>query len=212
MGYGEHFPWSTIEQAIEYQLKPTKITIEDLSNNPDGVVWGEPLRYKKYEQNGFATQSGKIEIYSEKLKSLGYDPLPYYREPMESQISQPELANDFPLILTTGGKLLTYTHSQYRSLPNLKKITPEAQAELHTKIANELGVSEGEYINIKTLRGEIKIKAKVTDSIHPQVVSIIHGWPQANANALTDHKLRNPIMGTPELRALICRIEKTLPK
>jgi len=208
MGYGEFFPWDDIEQAIEHRLTPTGITIEDLKKHPNGVFWGAPIRYRKYEDKGFGTPSGKIEIYCERLKSLGYDPLPDFEEPMESPVSQPELAQEFPYILTTGGKILTYTHSSYRGLSSLRKITPEAIAELHSKIAKELGINEGEYISIKTLRGGIKVKAQITESIHPRVISILHGWPQANANNLTDHKLRNPVMGTPELRALLCRVEK----
>jgi len=208
MGYGEFFPWENIEQVIEHRLTPTGITIEELKKHPDGIFWGAPIRYRKYEDKGFRTLSGKIEIYCERLKALGYDPLPNFEEPMESPVSKPELAQEFPLILTTGSKILTYTHSSYRGLSSLRKITPEAIAELHLEIAKELGINEDEHISIKTLRGGIKVKTKLTDSIYPRAVSILHGWSQANANNLTDHILRNPVIGTPELRALLCRVEK----
>jgi len=55
------------------------------------------------------------------------------------------------------------------------------------------------------------MKAKVTEDIAPLVVSIPHGWAQANANVLTDIRNRDPISGYPELKALLCRIRKTLP-
>jgi anaerobic selenocysteine-containing dehydrogenase len=209
MGYGEFFPWSNIEQAIEYRLAPTKITIEELRRQPTGVFLGAPVRYKKYEDKGFRTPSGKIEIYCEELKKLGYDPLPHFKEPMESPISQTKSAEEFPLILTTGSKVLTYTHSSFRGLSFLRNITPEALGELHPLTAEELGINDGDNISIKTRRGGIEVKVTLTDSIHPQVISIPHGWKQANANILTDHKLRNPILGTPELRALLCRVEKS---
>ena len=43
-----------------------------------------PLRYRKYEDRGFDTPTGKIELYSTRLEELGYEPLPTYREPPES--------------------------------------------------------------------------------------------------------------------------------
>jgi len=208
MGYGEFFPWENIEQAIDYRLGPTDITVNDLRKHPSGIYLGSQLGYKKYEESGFGTPSGKIEIYCEKLKEMGYDPLPNFREPMESPKSLPDLAKDFPLILTTGGKILTYTHSSYHGLPILRKTTPEVFAELHPKIAEERGIKDGDYVIIKTLRGSVKIKVKLVESIHPRVVSILHGCSQANANVLTDHELRDQTLGTPELRALLCRVEK----
>ena len=57
------------------------------------------------KQTGFATPSGKAELYSNVLEELGYDPLPFYEEPPESPIRTPEVAKDYPLILTTGGKI-----------------------------------------------------------------------------------------------------------
>ncbi len=51
-----------------------------LRNSPD--------IYQKYDGflEGFLTPSKKMEIYSEQLEKLGYDPLPVYREPAESPV------------------------------------------------------------------------------------------------------------------------------
>ena len=42
---------------------------------------------------GFATPTGKAEIYSERFLEHGYPPLPEYEEPLVSQVSRPDLAD-----------------------------------------------------------------------------------------------------------------------
>src|SRR5205814_7803806 len=50
-----------------------------------------------FANGGFPTPSGKCEFYSERLKDL--DPLPTYIPPREDRISNPALAQEFPLVL-----------------------------------------------------------------------------------------------------------------
>jgi len=52
------------------------------------------------------------------------------------------------------------------------------------------------------------IKAKLSPDIARGVVSIPHGWAEANVNKLTDIEIRDPIGGYPEDKALLCRIMK----
>jgi hypothetical protein len=56
----------------------------------------EPLKYKKYEEKGFGSPTGKVELYSTAFEKHGYDPLPFYREPPESPVSTPELLEEYP--------------------------------------------------------------------------------------------------------------------
>jgi len=63
-------------------------------------------------------------------------------------------------------------------------------------------------VAVESLRGEIQLKAKVTEDIHPQVVSIAHGWDEANANVLTDDMERGPISGYPGFKSALCRVAK----
>ena len=61
---------------------------------------------------------------------------------------------------------------------------------------------------METRKESIKLKAKVTEDIAPQVVSIPHGWAQANVNVLTDITARDPISGYPTLKGLQRCIKK----
>lgn len=63
---------------------------------------------------GFATPSRKAEIFSSVLEELGYDPIPVYTEP-ETPLGNPELAKEYPLRLTTSGRISPLYHSEMRT-------------------------------------------------------------------------------------------------
>ncbi|RLA99666.1 MAG: hypothetical protein DRG83_12680, partial [Deltaproteobacteria bacterium] len=142
------------------------------------------------------------------LEEHGYNPLPTYTEPPESPVSRPDLAKEFPLILITGPRVRWFTHSQHRNVSILRKKMPEPSIEINLRTAKSLGISDGSIIKVRSPRGEIKLKAKVTRDIHPQVVSLPHGWSEANANALVDDMIRDPISGYPSFRALLCQVAR----
>ena len=209
LGCGKYFPWEDEKEAINHLLRPTGITIEQLKENPSGIAYGL-MKYRGYEEKGFRTPSRKVELYSERLENLGQDPLPTYYEPAESPLSTPDLAKEYPLILTTGSRMLQYYHSQLHNIPRLRGKSPQPVAEVHPDTAGEYGINDGEMVILEAKRGSIKIKAKVTEDIAPTVVSIPHGWSQANANVLTDDKPEScdPISGFPAFKALLCRVSK----
>ena len=207
MGYGEYFPWNTEEEVVAHLLEPCQVSIEQLKEKPHGAYYGA-LEYDAYQRIGFGTPSKKVEIYSETLEQYGHDPLPTHHEPTQSPISSPELAKEYPLILISGARMLPYTHSQLRNVVGLRRLAPDPLVEIHPSTARKFDITDGEIVVIETKKGSIKVKAKVTEDIAPQVVSIPHGWAQANVNILTDLDLREPITGYPERNAVLCRVKK----
>jgi len=208
MGYDEYFPWENSDSLFEYMLEPSGFTLDQVKEMPGGIMTRpEQLRYLKA---GFNTPSGKVEIYSETLEELGYDPLPSYKEALESPVGSPELEEKYPLILITGARVMAFTHTQHRNIPSMLKRNPEPFVEINKETAGRLGISDGEMVAIESPRGTIEMKAKVTDDIHPKVVSIPHGWAQANANLLTQSKpdVRDPISGYPPLRTGLCSVSR----
>lgn len=204
MGYGERFPWKTDEDVINYQLEGTGITLEQLKAEPSGFFFTP----KEYGVKGFGTPSGKVELYSETLEKYGYDPLPTPRESPYPPFGDTEITKEYPLILTTGARVLEYTHTQMRNIPQLRARVPDPLAEIHPSTASKYGITDGETVIVETRKGKIKIKVKHSEDILPDVISIPHGWEQANVNFLTDIEARDPISGYPELKALRCRIKK----
>lgn len=207
MGYGDWFPWKTDEEAMNFRLRPMELTVDDLRNRPDGYVYHR-WRPRKYQSGGFRTPSGKVEICCAELEGCGHAPLPVYQEPAESPLSTPHVAAQYPLVLTTGARTLGYLHSRFRNVPSLSKHSPEPFVEINALSAFEYDVKDGETVIVETLRGKIRVKAKLTPAILPKVISIPHGWGRGNANMLTDDTHVDPITGFPADRSLLARIVK----
>lgn len=180
------------------------------------------FRYRKYEDNGFATPTGKIELYSTRMEEMGYDPLPYYEEPPESPYSMPDLAEEYPYILITGARIPMFFQSEYRQMPTLRRGRSEPECEIHPDTAAVLGVDAGDWVSIETKRGKCRQKVRLFEGIDPRVVHVQHGWwfPEedegpdhgiwrSNANTLTSMDPPYcPSMGTYQLRGLLCKVVK----
>lgn len=210
-GLGEFFPWESDEEVVELELRSTGLSYRELKEEKrSGAYYGEK-RYgmEGFEKRGFSTPSGKIEIYSETFERAGFDPLPTYREPDQSPMSDSELYKRFPLILTTGARILYYTHGQHRNIKGLTRKNPDPFAEIHPKTAGRYGIQDGDWIFVESNRGQIRVKALLTEAIQEEVVSVPHGWPgNANVNLLTDVHCREPIMGYPQMKSQLCAIKK----
>ena len=229
-GFGEYFPWETDEDFCNERVAPLGIDFKEATDRWF-ITSTEPWTYETINPNtgeptGFATPSGKLELSSNILKELGYDPLPYYEEPVESPVRTPEIASEFPLILNTGGMFRPMFHSENRHWGmGFREKYPDPLTEIHTETAEKLGIKNGDWIYIETLRGVIKQKAKVTDDIMKQVVNVqshwwfpeqpavepsLHGLYQSNANVLTrtDPASLDPISGGWSLRGLLCKVYK----
>jgi anaerobic selenocysteine-containing dehydrogenase len=208
MGYEKYFPWKDVDEYMDYVMEPSGLTVKYLREEaPQGVFW-TPVKYKRYETEGFPTPSKKVEIYSETLEKMGHEPLPVHIEPLESPVSTPELAEEYPLILTTGSRLLEFLHSEHRNIEKLRKKNPEPFAEINTETALNFQIKNGDKIVVETKRGSIEIKAKVSKDILRDVVNISHGWGEADVNILTDEKPANTVGGQPALKSLLCKISK----
>jgi anaerobic selenocysteine-containing dehydrogenase len=212
LGFGDAFPWKDVEEAIDYQLEPSGITVEQLEAHPGGVRFKEGERYRKYEQDGFGTPSGKVELYSRVLEEQGQDPLPGWTEPAESPVSQPELAEEYPLIGCSAGKTVNYVHSQYRHVKALREREPEPWVWIHPQDAGSRGIVDGEWVRISSPRGSIRMKAEVTDAALPGVVSMAVCWGEpcedSEVNELVDDRPRDPVTGSTGSRSFLCQVAK----
>lgn len=216
-----------VEEMLDYQLRKAKITWKEFSELGFLAKMGKDQPYYKYRTDywqkggGFPTSTGKVELYSTVMEKLGYDPLPLYREPNESPYSTPELARNYPLILSTGGRLPYYFHSQYRQVPWLRKLQPYPLVQIHPDTAGSLGIAEGDWVWIETPRGRIRQVARLFRGIDPRVVVVQaswwypedpppdHGLWKSNANVLTSNgPPYDPAIGSTSLRALLCRVYK----
>ena len=235
MRLGQEKYWrKSLEEEWDWCIKPLLDELNLDSANEFAKKqrwWIPPTTEKRYEQinpetgkpRGFATPTGKIELYSTILEKLGYDPLPYYEEPPETPVSDPKLAKEYPYILMTGSRFRPMHHSEHRQISSLRKLYPYPTVEINPETARRLGIGEGDWVIIETPRGKIKQKAKLTSRIHRRMIEVQHGWwfPEeiaeepvlyrvfeSNANVLTpdDDKFCDPPTGAVTLVPLLCKI------
>lgn len=160
-----------------------------------------------YKQSGFGTPSGKVEFVSSILSGMGFDGLPVYEEPSVSPVATPELAESYPLILTTGNRVPWYVHSKYRHTPWLSQFMPEPLVRMSHEDAEARGLAAGDAVRMFNQLGEVRAKVEVTNMMHPGNVEFLHGWEQANSCLLVDHTF-DPISGFPTFKDALCEIEK----
>ena len=78
LGFGEHFWNGDVEAGLRHHLAPSGVTLEILRSKPLGIRIPLKTAYRKYQQVGFATPSGKLEILSPALQAIGQPPLLKY--------------------------------------------------------------------------------------------------------------------------------------
>lgn len=218
LGLGEYF-WKNLHSYLDDYLRPMGITFAELVRRFS--IISSATRYRKYLEKGFNTPSGKVEIYSSLCEQWGYEPLPIYHELEETKESNPELFNEYPLILTSRHEA-NYVHSQDRYLESIRQQKPEPLVLIHPKTAKQLGIIEGDMVFIENKRGRIKQKATLSKGVDPRVISVdcgwwfpekdisqMYGWDEANANILTDDSPPySPEMGSPMMRGFLCKVYK----
>jgi anaerobic selenocysteine-containing dehydrogenase len=233
LGFGDKFFNGDWEACLNHKIAPSGYTLEQVRQSPGGIYFDKVFpRYGKYAERdpqtgnfkGFLTPTKRIEIYSTRFREHGYDPLPEFTEPMVSPVSQPKLAEKYPLILIDARRRYM-TQSQCAGLPSIRRKMPYAYVEIHPETAKEYGIEDGDMVYIETKNGKIKQQAKVTDSIHPKVVCATFGWwqgcpqlgiPQpdpfgpegSNYSLLISSELSDPISGSYPLNGYLCSIKK----
>ena len=216
IGQGEHW-WDDFEGGLDYILEPMGVTWQEFKKQDR--VRG-PVSYYKYKEKGFSTPTRKVELYSTLLEKWGYDPLPRFQEPPESQQRTPEVHADYPYTLITGARMPGFFHAENQQLPWTRELHRDPVVEIHPETAAKEGIREGEWVVIESLRGKIRQRAKLTVGIDPTVVAAQHawwfpekdeaghGWEESNVNVLTDDSFEScdPAMGANHIRSLLCRI------
>ncbi|GAA4334043.1 hypothetical protein GCM10023144_25870 [Pigmentiphaga soli] len=224
MGLGEHFWNGDIDAAYRYILEPTGISLEVLRQQPEGMRQPLAPAYRKYarQPRGFATPSGKVEVYSETFLGAGQDPLPGYVEPVPRLIADAAVKQAFPLVLTSA-KLPQFCHSQHRQIPSLRRKSPEPVVTLHPETAAGRGIANGDWVALSTPSGTVRMKAAFDTHLDQRVVCAQYGWWQgsqelglagyepfstdgANFNLLIGDGELDPISGSAPHRSYVCNV------
>jgi thiosulfate reductase/polysulfide reductase chain A len=167
IGIGEYFPYESMEDLVRWQLEPTGFTLEDFDAKGFVAYCKDPIFWDRKEGLKFKTPSGKIEFKSSLLEAAGFESFPAY-----AAVRRPS-NGDFRLIT---GRIALHTHLSTQNNPYLTEIVPENVLWINSRRAAELGVSNGDLVEVSSSVGTGTIKAYVCDLIHPDAAFMLHGF------------------------------------
>lgn len=164
----------TDEQFLDQEF--TKEFYEDLGiahwrellNGPRKV----PLPSTAWEDLSFQTPSGKIELMSALAVNANLSPFG-----MELNEENEPSAYPFTVLLNHEPFRI---NSQFQNLNTFKEFHPEPCMYLHPEVAKKKGIQHNSIIRVFNEIGEVMIRAKYSDELHPQALLIYPNHPLIN--------------------------------
>ena len=175
LGLGDYFPYEKPEDMLDWQLKKIgssleemqKIGVKNFNRETDDLYFAED------ENVEFATDSGKIELYSAFFEQSGFDPIPKY-------VPHEEPAEGFYRLIY--GRAPMHTFSRTSNNPNLTDLMHENSVWINPKVAKTWGIKSDQYIWLKNqdnVVSEFPVKVRVTERIRWDSVYMVHGFGHA---------------------------------
>ena len=116
----------------------------------------------------------------------------------------------FPLVLITGRIREHYNNgSMTRRSSGIAEVASEELVEISAEDAQALGITHMDWVKVSSRRGEVKVRAKVTDRSQTGNVFMTFHYEDALTNLLTSEH-RDPITGTPEYKSCAVKVEKVV--
>lgn len=122
------------------------------------------------------SDNGKMELWSEDLLLYGNGPLPMYIEPPITKMSRPDLVEEYPYTLITGGRSHAFFHTEYRNSPWMREVHMFPTMDINPVTAAELGIEQDDWCWIETYVDRIRQRANLTNAIKPDTIHVEHDW------------------------------------
>ncbi|HEV8267028.1 MAG TPA: molybdopterin oxidoreductase family protein, partial [Thermoanaerobaculia bacterium] len=199
-----HLPWTTSREIFDELREASRggaadyagITYERIDREM-GVFWpcpteDHPGTPRLFEGGRFFHPDGKARFVVAEYRESG--------DPVDEA---------FPVYLTTGRVVSQYlSGTQTRRIGPLVEQFPGPRLEIHPKLAEKLGLADGDQATITTRRSEITLPVWRVKTIRPDTVFIAYHWPgEKSANRLT-HRTLDPRSKIPEFKVSACRLAK----
>ncbi|MFO7583913.1 MAG: formate dehydrogenase subunit alpha [Anaerolineales bacterium] len=181
---------------------PEEILREMADVNPDYAG----ITYERIEKTGIIypvpdlSHPGTPTLFTEDFprgrgKFIPLDYVPVMEEPDD----------EFPFILTTG-RVLEHWHGGTMTRHSaLDESYPEARVEIHPADAEIHGIRDGDPVRVSSRRGEVVVRAMVTEKTSVGVVFLPFHFHEAAANLLTTDAL-DPQAKIPEFKACAVQV------
>ncbi|MFQ4957954.1 formate dehydrogenase [Clostridioides difficile] len=172
------YPFVEKRTYLEKVIEPLKrfdenLDIEKLKNNyftiHSPVAW---------EDKKFETPSGKYELYSERIKSLGISPTPVYISNRYREIEDKNISF----------RLLTNHHADTLFSQHFMDKKSIAQAYINQSMAKKVGIKDKDIVTLRSKKAKINVQINIDDGVGNHIVKMYVGWwkKHGNPNSLTD--------------------------
>jgi thiosulfate reductase/polysulfide reductase chain A len=213
LGLGAYFPWKDVDEYLRERCRLSNVDYEALKR--DGVVLAPPK--PTVIEDGLAlsigTESGKIELWSERLQKAGFDPVPVYRRPAGPPPGY------FRLLY---GRAPAHTFGRTTNNRLLGELSHGDRVWLNAKVAADLGLADGAVVRLVNQDGvkSEPVAVKATERIRGDCVYLVHGWGHtskglryargkgADDSALVTRAEIDPVMGGTGMRVNFVAIQK----
>jgi len=175
-------------------LAPAMAGIKYARLDNDGIQWPAPSE----DHPGTPTlhKDGKFTCGLGVLKAIDWIP--------PAEVPDKE----YPLVLSTGRRLYHYhTRTQTGRSQGINELLSEETADISAADAEAKGIVDGEMISVKSRRGEVVVKARITKQVPAGLVWMAFHFREACANWLTN-PVYDPITQTAEYKACAVRMDK----
>jgi thiosulfate reductase/polysulfide reductase chain A len=213
LGLAAYFPWTDIESYLKERCRLSGIDFEALAREGFLPAPDKPTVVEDGLALTFATESKKIEIYSEKLAKAGFDPLPVFKRPVGPPPGY------FRLLY---GRAPAQTFGRTTNNRLLGELSHNDKLWLNAKVAADLGLTDGARVKLVNQDGveSAPIELKATERIRGDCVFMVHGWGHtakglkyANGKGADDSGLvtrvgTDPVMGGTGMRVNFVAIRK----
>lgn len=199
LGIGDYFPYETMEDLVRWQLEGTGFSLEDFEAKGFVAYGKQQIFWDRKDGIKFKTPSGKIELVSSLLENAGHPSFPPYQP-------QPTPPDGHYMLMT--GRCAQHTHVSTQNNPYLNELVPENELWINEREAARQDIKDGAWVEVTSRCGCGRIKAKVTDMIHPHAVFMLHGFGhEAQAatrsfgkgfsDAVLQENIYDPVGGSP---------------
>ncbi|MBF6589068.1 MAG: nitrate reductase [Ktedonobacterales bacterium] len=203
LGKGHAFDYHSQRDIFEEVRVATKgaradyygITYEKI-NAQNGVFWpcpteDHPGTPRLYEDR-FGFPDGKARFH----------PITYLPPAEEPDAT-------YPLVLTTGRVIYHYlSGNQTRRTPFLLEQAPCPWVEMHERTAERLGIAEGDWVTVRTRRGEMTVPALVIRTIRPDTIFIPYHYGHTQAANILTNPVLEPMNKIPEYKVCAAAASK----
>ncbi len=176
LGLEAYFEYKDYSEVIDWQLRKLGSSLKEMKrlgvkkfNRTSG-----PLYIANGEDYEFATNTGKVELYSTELAELGFDPMPKYT-------AHPEPEQNFYRLIY--GRAPMHTFSRTSNNPNLSALKDENKVWVNPKVAKLWSLKNDQEIYLKNQDGVVTtfpIKVRITERIRWDSIYMVHGFGNAN--------------------------------